>query len=112
MPAVGGWRHCSGRAGAEGVTAYVSHLLTPETATSTHYFWTFARDSGKVTSNSMRTFRQAFRRPFSTRTHPSSNGRRGTNSYQIPSHLRVIFFAATPAQHVLGEWWTSLKSAG
>lgn len=30
---------------SDGVTAYVSHLLTPETATSTHYFWTFARDS-------------------------------------------------------------------
>jgi vanillate O-demethylase monooxygenase subunit len=36
-----------GHAGAEGVAAYVSHLLTPETATSTHYFWTFARDSRK-----------------------------------------------------------------
>jgi phenylpropionate dioxygenase-like ring-hydroxylating dioxygenase large terminal subunit len=36
-----------GRAGAEGVTAYVSHLLTPESATATHYFWTFARDSRK-----------------------------------------------------------------
>jgi vanillate O-demethylase monooxygenase subunit len=28
-----------------GVTAWVSHLLTPETATTTHYFWTFARNS-------------------------------------------------------------------
>jgi vanillate O-demethylase monooxygenase subunit len=32
-------------ASADGVAAYVSHLLTPETASSTHYFWTFARDS-------------------------------------------------------------------
>jgi phenylpropionate dioxygenase-like ring-hydroxylating dioxygenase large terminal subunit len=30
---------------AEGVTAWVSHLLTPETETSTHYFWAFARNS-------------------------------------------------------------------
>ena len=30
---------------SDGVTAYVSHLLTPETASTTHYFWTFARDS-------------------------------------------------------------------
>src|SRR3984885_4634499 len=30
-----------------GFTAYVSHLLTPESARSTHYFWTFARDSRK-----------------------------------------------------------------
>jgi len=30
---------------SDGVTAWVSHLLTPETATSTHYFWTFARNS-------------------------------------------------------------------
>ncbi len=30
---------------SEGVTAWVSHLLTPETETTTHYFWTFARDS-------------------------------------------------------------------
>jgi phenylpropionate dioxygenase-like ring-hydroxylating dioxygenase large terminal subunit len=29
----------------EGVTAWVSHLLTPGTPTSTHYFWSFARDS-------------------------------------------------------------------
>jgi vanillate O-demethylase monooxygenase subunit len=36
-----------GHANADGVAAYVSHLLTPETATSTHYFWTFARDSHK-----------------------------------------------------------------
>ena len=30
---------------ADGVTAWVSHLLTPETETSTHYFWVFTRDS-------------------------------------------------------------------
>jgi len=30
---------------SEGVTAWVSHLLTPETETTTHYFWTFTRDS-------------------------------------------------------------------
>ena len=34
-----------GRDKSEGVTAWVSHLLTPETETTTHYFWTFARDS-------------------------------------------------------------------
>jgi len=30
---------------SEGVTAWVSHLLTPETENSTHYFWAFARNS-------------------------------------------------------------------
>ena len=30
---------------SDGVTAHVSHLLTPETGSTTHYFWTFARDS-------------------------------------------------------------------
>ena len=30
---------------SEGVTAWVSHLLTPETESSTHYFWAFARNS-------------------------------------------------------------------
>jgi phenylpropionate dioxygenase-like ring-hydroxylating dioxygenase large terminal subunit len=34
-----------GRDKSEGVTAWVSHLLTPETETTTHYFWTFTRDS-------------------------------------------------------------------
>ena len=34
-----------GRDKSEGVTAWASHLLTPETETTTHYFWTFARDS-------------------------------------------------------------------
>jgi phenylpropionate dioxygenase-like ring-hydroxylating dioxygenase large terminal subunit len=34
-----------GRPHSDGVTAWASHLLTPETATRTHYFWTFARDS-------------------------------------------------------------------
>jgi vanillate O-demethylase monooxygenase subunit len=34
-----------GHAKTEGVTARVSHLLTPETETSTHYFWAFARNS-------------------------------------------------------------------
>ena len=34
-----------GRHKSEGVTAWVSHLLTPETETTTHYFWTFTRDS-------------------------------------------------------------------
>jgi phenylpropionate dioxygenase-like ring-hydroxylating dioxygenase large terminal subunit len=34
-----------GRPASEGVTAHISHHLTPETAASTHYFWTFARDS-------------------------------------------------------------------
>ncbi|MDB6107390.1 MAG: hypothetical protein JWO52_7389 [Gammaproteobacteria bacterium] len=34
-----------GRDKSEGITAWSSHLLTPETETSTHYFWTFARDS-------------------------------------------------------------------
>jgi vanillate O-demethylase monooxygenase subunit len=27
------------------VTAWVSHLLTPETETTTHYFWVIARNS-------------------------------------------------------------------
>jgi vanillate O-demethylase monooxygenase subunit len=30
---------------SEGVTAWVSHLLTPETEARTHYFWAFARES-------------------------------------------------------------------
>ena len=34
-----------GRDKSEGVTAWASHMLTPETETTTHYFWTFARDS-------------------------------------------------------------------
>jgi phenylpropionate dioxygenase-like ring-hydroxylating dioxygenase large terminal subunit len=34
-----------GRDKTQGVTAWVSHLLTPETESSTHYFWAFARDS-------------------------------------------------------------------
>jgi phenylpropionate dioxygenase-like ring-hydroxylating dioxygenase large terminal subunit len=34
-----------GRDKSEGVTAWASHLLTPETESTTHYFWTFARDS-------------------------------------------------------------------
>jgi len=34
-----------GESAQAGITAWVSHLLTPETETSTHYFWTFARDS-------------------------------------------------------------------
>lgn len=34
-----------GRPESEGPSAAVAHILTPETANSTHYFWVFARDS-------------------------------------------------------------------
>lgn len=37
--------HPVGAREQDGITAWNSHLLTPETARATHYFWSFARNS-------------------------------------------------------------------
>ena len=59
-----------GRPKSEGVTAWVSHLLTPESETSTHYFWSFARDSKLQDETLSAQLREGVARAFMAEDSP------------------------------------------
>ena len=60
----------TGRPREEGVSGFVAHILTPETETTTHYFWAHARSDRRQDTKVSEQIARALRTAFETEDMP------------------------------------------